>query len=146
MQMKCEFENLVERMGLGEDERALAEIFWKRAEKAVQGKPSQEAFLLGGEPVNLTLFKFPNKDELTQDELNFMMFLNRDALKNHGDLQMALKEAIKTEWSSCDPDKPETLAHFKLLNRYKYARKKLKRQANMLANIQRKLKKMKGTI
>jgi hypothetical protein len=145
MQMKSEFDSLVERMGLGEDERTLAEIFWKRAEKAMVGKNGQEAILLGGEPLNLTLFKFTDKDDLTQDELNFMIDLNRDALKNHCDLQIMIKGAIKSEWEVCDPDNPETLKHFKLLNRYKYARKKLKRQANMLANIQRKLKKMKGT-
>ena len=146
MQMKSEFDNLVERMGLGEDERTLAEIFWKRAEKALQGKPLQEATLLGGQPLNLVLFKFADKDDLTQDELNFMIWLNRNTLNNVNEMKMFINQTIKTEWKNCNPDDPMTQGNFEMMNDYKDMQRKMKRQTNMLSSIQRKLKKMKGTI
>lgn len=146
MLLQSDFDSLVTRMGLGEDERTLAEIFWKRAEKAMQGKPSQEAVLLGGEPLNLVLFKFADGNDLTQDELNFMIWLNRSTLNNINEMRMFINQTVKTEWKLCDPENPMTKGNFEMLNDYKNMQRKLKRQTNMLSSIQRKLKKMKGTI
>ena len=146
MLLQSDFDSLVTRMGLGEDERTLAEIFWKRAEKAMQGKPSQEAVLLGGEPLNLVLFKFADENDLTQDELNFMIWLNRSTLNNINEMRMFVNQTVKTEWKQCDPENPLTQGNFEMLNDYKDIQRKLKRQTNMLSSIQRKLKKMKGTI
>lgn len=146
MQMKSEFEGLVERMGLGEDERTLAEIFWKRAEKAVQGKPIQEAFLLGGEPVtfekrnHVILY---NIETLTNEEIDFMVSVNRQVLTQLEEVKKLLNQSIQRDWMLCDPDNPTTIEAFKSLNDYKAMKRKVKRHANTLASIQRKLKKAK---
>ena len=149
MQMKCEFENLVERMGLGEDERALAEIFWKRAEKAVQGKPSQEAFLLGGEPVNFEVRNtviLHNVEFLTNEEIDFMVQMNRRILTGFEEVKKLLNRSIQDEWVQCDPENPATIEAFKTLNELKKVKRKFKRQSNTLASVQRKLKKAKGSL
>lgn len=149
MQMKSEFEALVERMGLGEDERALAEIFWKRAEKAVQGKPSQEAFLLGGEPVNFEVRStviLHNVEFLTNEEIDFMVSTYRGALTQIEEVKKLLNRDIQKHWMLCDPDNPDTIEDFEWLNGLKTLKRKIKRQGNTLAGIQRKLKKAKGSL
>lgn len=149
MQMKSEFESLVERMGLGEDERALAEIFWKRAEKAVQGKPIQEAMLLGGEPVSFEFRKtvvLHQIETLTNEEIDFMVHMNRGALTALEEIKKLVNQAIQQEWVQCDPENPYTIDCFEALNEYKNLKRKVKHQSNMLAGIQRKLKKAKGSL
>jgi hypothetical protein len=149
MQMKSEFDSLVERMGLGEDEQALAEIFWKRAEKAVQGKPIQEAFLLGGEPVNFEVRNtviLHNIETLSNEEIDFMVQMNRGALTALEEIKKLINQSIQSEWVQCDPENPATLDSFQALNEYKKLKRKIKRQSNTLASIQRKLKKAKGTL
>lgn len=149
MQMKSEFENLVERMGLGEDERALAEIFWKRAEKAVQGKPIQEAFLLGGEPVNFEVRNtviLHNVEFLTNEEIDFMVQMNRRILTGFEEVKKLLNHSIQDEWVKCDPENPATIEAFNILNQLKKVKRKFKRQSNTLASVQRKLKKAKGSL
>lgn len=149
MQMKSEFESLVERMGLGEDERTLAEIFWKRAEKAVQGKPSQEAFLLGGEPVNFEVRNtviLHNIEFLTNEEIDFMVSVNRQVLTNIEEAKKLLNQDIQRHWLLCDPDNPNTADDFDYLNQLKTWKRKIKNQSNKLAGIQRKLKKAKGSL
>jgi hypothetical protein len=149
MQMKSEFDSLVERMGLGEDERTLAEIFWKRAEKAVQGKPIQEAFLLGGEPVNFEVRNtviLHHIETLTNEEIDFMVWLNRGTLNSIEEIKKLLKSNISAEWLFSNPDNPITQDNFETMNNMKDTLRKLKRQSNMLAGIQRKLKKAKGTL
>jgi hypothetical protein len=148
MQMKSEFESLVERMGLGEDEQALAEIFWKRAEKAVQGKPIQEAFLLGGEPVSFetrSAVILYNIETLTNQEIDFMVWLNRGTLNGIEEMKMFLKRNIDVEWTRANPEDPMTQGNFEMMNNMKDMLRKLKRQTNMLSSIQRKLKKAKGS-
>lgn len=147
--MKSEFESLVERMGLGEDERTLAEIFWKRAEKAVQGKPSQEAFLLGGEPVNFEVRNtviLHNIEFLTNEEVDFMVSVNRQVLTNIEEAKKLLNQDIQRHWLLCDPDNPNTADDFDYLNQLKTWKRKIKNQSNKLAGIQRKLKKAKGSL
>jgi hypothetical protein len=149
MQMKSEFDSLVERMGLGEDERTLAEIFWKRAEKAVQGKPVQEAFLLGGEPVSFetrSAVILYNIETLTNREIDFMVWLNRNTLNGIEEMKMFLKQNIDLEWTRANPDDPMTQGNFEMMNNMKDMLRKLKRQTNMLSSIQRKLKKAKGSL
>lgn len=149
MQMKSEFESLVERMGLGEDERTLAEIFWKRAEKAVQGKPSQEAMLLGGEPVSFEFRKtvvLHQIETITNEEVDFLVSVNRQVLTNIEEAKKLLNHDIQRHWLLCDPDNPNTADDFDYLNQLKTWKRKIKRQSNMLAGIQRKLKKAKGSL
>jgi hypothetical protein len=149
MQMKSEFDSLVERMGLGEDERTLAEIFWKRAEKSVQGKPAQEAFLLGGEPVSFetrSAVILYNIETLTNREIDFMVWLNRNTLNGIEEMKMFLKQNIDLEWTRANPDDPMTQGNFEMMNNMKDMLRKLKRQTNMLSSIQRKLKKAKGSL
>ena len=149
MQMKSEFDNLVQRMGLGEDERTLAEIFWKRAEKAVQGKPSQEAVLLGGEPVNFEVRNtviLHNIEFITNEEIDFMVSVNRQVLTNIEEAKKLLNQDIQRHWLLCDPDNPNTVDDFDYLNQLKTWKRKIKNQSNKLAGIQRKLKKAKGSL
>lgn len=147
MQMKSEFDNLVQRMGLGEDERTLAEIFWKRAEKAVQGKPSQEALLLGGEPINFEVRNtviLHKLETITDEEIDFMVSINRNVLTQIEEVKKLLNRDIQKHWLLCDPDNPDTLEDFEWLNGLKGLKRKVKYQGNRLASIQRKLKKAKG--
>lgn len=149
MQMKSEFDNLVQRMGLGEDERTLAEIFWKRAEKAVQGKPSQEAVLLGGEPVNFEVRNtviLHNIEFITNEEIDFMVSINRVALTRIEEVKKLINRDIQNHWLLCDPDNPNTAGDFEYLNQLKTWKRKIKNQSNKLASIQRKLKKAKGSL
>lgn len=147
--MKSEFDSLVERMGLSEVDRNLAEIFWKRAEKSVQGKPTQEAFLLGGEPVNLEVRNtviLHNIETLSNEEIEFMVQMNRGALTALEESKKHFNHLIQKEWVHCDPENPATLDAFQALNEYKRLKRKIKRQSNTLAGIQRKLKKAKGSL
>jgi hypothetical protein len=148
MQMKSEFDSLVERMGLGEDERTLAEIFWKRAEKSVQGKPTQEALLLGGEPVNFEVRNtviLHNIETLTNEDIDFLVSINRVALTRVEEVKKLINRDIQVHWLLCDPDNPNTLEDFAYLNQLKSWKRKLKIQSNKLSSIQRKLKKAKGS-
>lgn len=149
MQMKSEFDSLVERMGLGEDERSLAEIFWKRAEKAVQGKPSQEAFLLGGEPVNFEVRNtviLHNIETLTNEDIDFLVSINRVALTKVEEVKKLINRDIQVHWLLCDPDNPNASEDFAYLNQLKTWKRKIKNQGNKLSSIQRKLKKAKGSL
>ena len=146
MQMKSEFEMLVNRLGLGEEDLNLARIVWTKCENTMQGK-GQEAVLLGGEPTTfetrstVVLHKI---ETITDAEIDFLVDFNRGILTSMEELKKLINRSIQVQWLKCDPDNPETLQHFDSLNEDKRLKRMVKRQSNTLASIQRKLKKAKG--
>ena len=146
--MQPEFEILANRMGLGEEDRNLAEIVWKQCEKTVTGKGGVKAVLLGGEPFNFETRNtviLHNIETLTNEEIDFMVWLNRNTLNGIEEMKMFLKNNINIEWLRCNPDDPMTQGNFEMMNNMRDMQRKLKRQTNVLASIQRKLKKAKGS-
>lgn len=141
MQMNSEFVMLVNRLGLNETEEGLARIVWTKCEKTLLGK-GQEAVLLGGKPD--VVVRADNADALTPEETNFLIWLNRNTLNNINEIKLFVNSTINKEWNLCNPDDELTQGNFEMMNQYKSIKRKLKRQANMLSSIQRKLKKHRG--
>jgi hypothetical protein len=142
--MQPEFEILANRMGLGEEERSLAEIVWKQCEKTMTGKGGLKAALFGGEVVNFeprSTVILHNIETLTREEIDFMVWLNRNTLNGIEEMKMFLKRNIDLEWTRANPDDPMTQGNFEMMNNMKDMSRKLKRQTKMLSSIQRKLKK-----
>lgn len=147
--MQPEFEILANRMGLAEEERNLAEIVWKQCEKTMTGKGGQDAVLLGGEPFNFEVRNtviLHNIEFLTNEDIDFMVSINRGALTQIEEVKKLLNLDIQRHWLLCDPDNPATANDFDYLNCLKSLKRKIKRQGNTLASIQRKLKKAKGSL
>lgn len=147
--MQPEFEILANRMGLADAERNLAEIVWKQCEKTMTGKGGQTAVLFGGEVVNFETRNtviLHNIETLTDKEIDFMVHMNRGALTALEEIKKLINHSIQREWVYCDPENPYTINYFEALNEYKDLKRKVKRQSNTLAGIQRKLKKAKGSL
>mgnify|MGYP000051671782 CR=1 FL=1 len=147
--MQPEFEILANRMGLADAERNLAEIVWKQCEKTMTGKGGQTAVLFGGEVVNFETRNtviLHNIETLTDKEIDFMVHMNRGALTALEEIKKLINHSIQQEWVQCDPENPYTIDCFEALNEYKDLKRKVKRQSNTLAGIQRKLKKAKGSL
>lgn len=143
MQMKPEFEMLVNRLGLGEEDLNLARIIWTKCENTMTGK-GQDAVLLGGQPVSFetrSTVILHNIETLTREEIDFMVWLNRNTLNGIEEMKMFLKNNIDLEWTRANPDDPMTQGNFEMMNNMKDMLRKLKRQTKMLASVQRKLKK-----
>jgi hypothetical protein len=87
-----------------------------------------------------------NIETLTNEEIDFMVWLNRGTLNSIEEIKKLLKSNISAEWLFSNPDNPITQDNFETMNNMKDTLRKLKRQSNMLAGIQRKLKKAKGTL
>lgn len=147
--MQPEFEILANRMGLAEEERNLAEIVWKQCEKTMTGKGGQTAVLFGGEVVNFetrSTVILHNVEFLTNEDIDFMVSINRNALTQIEEVKKLLNLDIQKHWLLCDPDNPDTIEDFAWLNALKTLKRKIKHQSNTLASIQRKLKKAKGSL
>lgn len=140
MILKPEFVHMVNSMGLEDGDLALAEIVWTKAERAMQGKPVQEATLL-----KTTAFKsIADPYKLTQAELQMLtdglsLVLTADErnLKN-------LKLHIEMCWNASNPDDKDSEVYFNMMNEYRTQQRKMKKAHKALARIQHKLKKQMG--
>lgn len=140
MLLKNEFFHMVNHLGLEDGELALAEIVWEKAERAMQGKPVQEAKLLKSE-----VFTRSNDPyALTQAELQ--MLTDGLALVLTGDENQLklLKIRIDSLWNKSNPDDKESEPYFDMMNQYRNDQRKIKKAHVALARIQHKLKKQKG--
>ncbi len=139
MILKQEFIHMVNHMGLEDAELALAEIVWNKAERAMQGKPVQEAVLLK----NTYLYPGPSQ-ELTQaelqmltDGLSLVLTADEQQLKN-------IKLRIEQCWNKSNPDDKDSEVYFDMMNEYRTQQRKMKKAHIALARIQHKLKKQQG--
>ena len=115
---------------------------WERAEAAMQGKSLQKPVLEYKQDTNLffTESDFEMKDNLTQQELQFLKkFLEEELHLQENQIRLS-KGFASNYFSKCDIDKEETLQFFKCLNDEKNELRKLKKNYKKLAEIQRKIK------
>ena len=141
MILKQEFDHMCNQIGMGDAEISLAEIVWQKAERAMLGKPVQEATLL-----KKTIYKTPYPDQLTQDELQHLTTALTIVLKQEECYIKKLRSQIDLLWMRSDPDvKDGVSAHcFNEMNNWRTIHRKLKKDHSKLATIQRKLKKQKS--
>lgn len=137
MEMKREFLHMVDRMGLEDGELALAEIVWQKAERAMQGKPTQEAVLLKSE---FTPVRQP--EILTREEIQFLSGVLRDMLNTAQINSARLREVIQEVWLLCDPDDEKTKENFEHLNEIRSYQRKVYAMMRKFEKIQHKLKKL----
>ena len=140
MLLKNEFYHMINHLGLEDGELALAEIVWEKAERAMQGKPVQEAKLLKNDA--FTRNEKPN--DLTQAELQ--MLTDGLALVLTGDEQelTKVKQRIQILWNKSNPDDKDSVTYFDMMNEYRTQQRKMKKAHKALARIQHKLKKQMG--
>lgn len=140
MLLKNEFYHMINHLGLEDGELALAEIVWEKAERAMQGKPVQEAKLLKNDV--FTRNEKPN--DLTQAELQ--MLTDGLALVLTGDEQelTKVKQRIQILWNKSNPDDKDSVTYFDMMNEYRTQQRKMKKAHKALARIQHKLKKQMG--
>ena len=140
MLLKNEFSHMVNHLGLEDAELALAEIVWEKAERAMQGKPVQEAKLLKS-----TAFE-RNADPLALKQAELQILTDGLALVLANDeLQLKnLKLRIQQCWDKSNPDDKDSEPYFNVMNEYRTKQRKMKKAHVALARIQHKLKKQMG--
>lgn len=136
MEMKREFLHMVDRMGLEDGELALAEIVWQKAERAMQGKPTQEPVLLKSQH-----FGKSNENSLSREEVQFLTMMITDLLNTAQINMSALKVSIQEAWLVCDPEDEKTKENFEALNNLRSHQRKISPMMRKLEKIQHKLKK-----
>ena len=111
---------------------------WERAEAAMQRKSVQKPAL--EHKLNNVSFDECMKDNLTQQELQFLKTFFEDELYQQKN-QIRLSKIFASKYFSlCDADKEGTEHFFKCLNNEKDELRRLKKRYNKLAEIQRKIK------
>lgn len=140
MLLKNEFSHMVNHLGLEDGELTLAEIVWEKAERAMQGKPVQEAKLLksttferNADPLTLTQAEL----QILTDGLALVLANDEQQLKN-------LKLRIEQCWNKSNPDDKDSEPYFTMMNEYRTMQRKMKKAHVALARIQHKLKKQMG--
>lgn len=144
MLLKQEFFGTCNNLGLEDGELTLAEIVWERCEKAMQGKPMQQAALVNSNRKNFKDSKTDDATALTQSELQTLT--DGIALVLYSD-ERQLKEIkflIEKLWNKSNPDDPASKISFDTMNTIRNMQRKVKKDHAKLARIQHKLKKMKG--
>jgi hypothetical protein len=140
MILKPEFAHLVDRLGLEDGELTIAEIVWERCEKAMQGKPVQEAKLLKS-----TTFTRSNEQySLTQAELQSLTVGLAQVLTHEQQVLQNLKHRIDNCWRKSEPDNADTEVHFNRMNELRNFQRKIKKDHAKLSLIQYKLKRQQG--
>jgi hypothetical protein len=125
-------------LGLEDGELTLAEIVWEKAERAMQGKPVQEAALLK-EPYVIATKQTTN--ELTREEAQFLSGLVRDFLGTAQSNMKVLRRDIQDVWLLCDPNDKATDHCFEELNELRTYQRKINSSLRKLESVQHKLKK-----
>lgn len=143
MILKQEFTHMCNKLGLEDAEISLAEIVWQKAERAIMGKPVQEAALL-----KKTEYKTPYPNQLTQDELQCLTTGLTAVLKQDESYIKKLRTRIDLLWTKSDPDikdvESDSAYCFNEMNAWRTLHRKLKKDHSKLAIIQHKLKKQKS--
>ena len=115
---------------------------WERAEAAMQQKSVQKPAL--EYKLNNVSLDECMKDNLPQQELQFLKTFFEDELHQQEN-QIRLNKIFASKYfSKCDAEKEETEHFFKCLNNEKDELRRLKKRYNKLAEIQRKIKRQIG--
>ena len=140
MLLKNEFYHMVNHLGLEDGELSLAEILWEKAERAMQGKPVQEAKLLKSE-----LFtRSSDPYALTQAELQSLTVGLAQVLTHEQEVLQKLKERIDHCWRKSEPNNADTEVWFNQMNAHRNFQRKIKKDHAVLSRIQYKLKRQQG--
>ena len=140
MILKPEFVHMVNSMGLEDGDLALAEIVWSKAERAMQGKPVQEAKLLKSTSFerNTDQYALTQAElQMLTDGLSLVLTADEQQLKN-------IKLRIEQCWNKSNPDDKDSEVYFDMMNEYRTKQRKMKKAHVALARIQHKLKKQQG--
>ena len=140
MILKPEFVHMVNSMGLEDGDLALAEIVWSKAERAMQGKPVQEAKLLKSTSFerNTDQYALTQAElQMLTDGLSLVLTADEQQLKN-------IKLRIEQCWNKSNPDDKDSEVYFDMMNEYRTKQRKMKKAHKALARIQHKLKKKMG--
>jgi predicted RNase H-like nuclease (RuvC/YqgF family) len=142
MILKPEFAHMIDRLGLEDGELALAEIVWEKAERAMQGKPLQEAVLTSNklEQFLKSYAQTHRAVSFTTEELQALTQGLSEVLSADEDALEFLKGRIDQLWHKSNPDDKDSETYFNMMNYYRNQQRKLKRQHKVLAGIQHKLK------
>jgi hypothetical protein len=140
MLLKNEFYHMVNHLGLEDGELSLAEIVWEKAERAMQGKPVQEAKLLKSTAFERSTDPYV----LTQAELQSLTVGLAQVLTHEQQVLQNLKHRIDNCWRKSEPDNAETEVHFTRMNELRNYQRKIKKDHVMLSRIQYKLKRQQG--
>ncbi len=140
MLLKNEFSHMVNHLGLEDGELSLAEIVWEKAERAMQGKPVQEAKLLKSTSFerNTDQYALTQAElQMLTDGLSLVLTADEQQLKN-------IKLRIEQCWNKSNPDDKDSEVYFDMMNEYRTKQRKMKKAHVALARIQHKLKKQQG--
>ena len=140
MLLKNEFYHMINHLGLEDGELALAEIVWEKAERAMQGKPVQEAKLLKSTAFERSTDPYA----LTQAELQSLTVGLAGVLTHEQQLLQNLKNRIDHCWRKSEPDNADTEVWFDQMNEHRNFQRKVKKDHAMLSRIQYKLKRQQG--
>ena len=140
MLLKNEFFHMCNHLGLEDGELSLAEIVWEKAERAMQGKPVQEARLLKSEEFT----RIRDAHALTQSELQILTDGLALVLTADEERLKELKESIDFCWNKSIPEDSNSEVFFKIMNDFRDSQRKIKKDHAKLVRIQYKLKKQKG--
>ena len=140
MLLKTEFSHMVNHLGLEDGELTLAEIVWEKAERAMQGKPVQEAKLLK----SAVLKRSTDPVALTQAELQHLTDGLARILSAEQKILQSMKQRIDIFWRKSEPTNPSTERYFNAMNSLRNDQRKIKRDHLKLACIQYKLKRQQG--
>lgn len=140
MLLKNEFYHMCNHLGLEDGELTLAELVWDKAERAMQGKPVQEAKLLKS-----TVFeRSVDTHALNQSELQSLAVGLAQVLTYEQQVLRNLKHQIDNCWRKSEPDNADTEVHFTRMNELRNRQRKIKKDHSMLSRIQYKLKRQQG--
>lgn len=140
MLLKTEFFHMINHLGLEDGELALAEIVWEKAERAMQGKPVQEAKLLKSTAFERSTDPYV----LTQAELQSLTVGLAQVLTHEQQVLQNLKHRIDNCWRKSEPDNADTKEYFTRMNELRNHQRKIKKDHVMLSRIQYKLKRQQG--
>lgn len=139
MLLKNEFYHMCNHLGLEDGELTLAEIVWEKAERAMQGKPVQEAVLLKSNHRGIS-----DPHNLTQAELQSLTVGLADVLTHEQEVLQKLKERIDYCWRKSEPNNADTQVWFNQMNAHRNLQRKIKKDYAVLSRIQYKLKRQQG--
>ena len=140
------FNALANAYEISDDEKALAQFFWYAGlQHAFQRGTSKPVLLKpkGKSTLSPSLIQRAKADkELTASEANLLSLILKEILYNSNTWKPKMQMTIDGLWSMCDKEDKSTEKYFIEMNKGKAKLAKIKQQESILANVQRKLKKI----
>ncbi len=144
-----QFENFAARQGVTPESAFLYELMkasWYAAEKTCFKSYNQVPALFGLPkeiPITIKLVDCEeDKTVLTRSDIQFLVDNIKIGLSLYEQEREMLSKNIQIMWQKCNPENTKTTPYFNALNELKDNKARLKQQFKKLAEIQRKLKRM----